>query len=203
MNKEVVLEDFKFASSLADMEPTEQIRLISANSTEAHLKIARRCLELLLEEPEPETDTLGLYAVACLPAHLAKLREQESLELLESSEREIVSRDLVSLLQSPDCIEHHLTDQFFLTKQWLDQDDLEAVQAWLTDEHAGHLDRKTRKWLKHADSTTGLNALRDVAIMVTRHWLCLDKWQAEWVFQWIDNYLHRVAESESKTENKE
>lgn len=203
MNREVVLEDFKFVSSLADIEPAEPTSSISANSTEAHLRLARRCLEVLLEPEELDTNTLGPYALQYLPAHLAKLQEQENLELLEPSEREFVFRDLVSLLQSPECIEYHMTDLFFLGTWWLNNEDIKAVQAWLKDEHAGHLDRKTRKWLKHADLTTGLIALRDVAIMVTRHWLCHDKWQAWFVFIWVDEYVHRMTKSESEIKNQD
>ena len=195
INKEVVLEDFKFAASLADIEPIDQTRLISANSTEAHLTLARRCLEVLLE-PQPETETLEPYALNHLPAHLDKLREQENLELLEPSEREDILRDLVGLLQYPECIADHLSDRFFLHTWWLDEDALGAVSAWLKGEHAGHLDRISRKWLKHANSNTSLFALREMAVMVARHWLCLEEWEAHLPFQWLDYYVERLAESQ-------
>lgn len=190
LSEKVVLEKFVFTKS--QTEAAQNVK-ISASPTEGHLALTRRCFDLLLEKPSDETEHLGRYALPNLPMHLSFLRENLDNDPLDTAEREEIVEYLVSLLQSVERIDSHLTVGFFSFGSWLDVDGVNAIHAWLCDSKAtGKLNRKGRSWLGQMISGGKLKALKDIAIMVARHWLCYRTWSAELPFQWIDAYLDQV-----------
>ena len=191
LSEKVVFDKFEFTNSLTSLGPTATI---SANKTEAHLTLAKRCFDLLLDEPNKETEILSPYALIYLLSHLLALREEVQNQSLTSAERIMVVDDLVTLLQSPNCIEKHLTERFFQDESWLDEtSNLEVIQAWLSDSEATHkLNRKGISWLKQVNSGGRLLALNDIAVMITRQWLCHRTWSAKLPFGWIDVFLDRL-----------
>lgn len=115
---------------------------------------------------------------------------------LKDVEREEVVKYLVYLLRSPEYIEKHLTMEFFQKQCWTNDDDLSIIGTWLRDTEAwGKLKRKETLWVKQAvsDDAFVAPALKDVAAMIARHWLCHRTWSAELPFQWLDNFLDRWA----------
>ena len=190
LSEKVVLEKFEFTKSQTE---AAQIIKISASPTEGHLTLTRRCFDLLLEKPSDDTEHLGQYALRNLPRHLFFLRENLDDDPLDIAEREEIVEYLVSLLQSVEHIDSHLTERFFSFESWLDVDGVDAIHAWLCDYKAtGKLNRKERIWLGQTISGGKLKALKDIAIMVALHWLCYRTWSAELPFQWIDAYLDQV-----------
>ena len=190
LSEKVVLEKFEFTKS--QTEAAQKLK-ISASPTEGHLTLTRRCFDLLLDEPSAETERVARYALANLPMHLSFLRENLSDDPFDTADREEILEYLVSLLQSVERIDSHLTKDFFLFGSWLDDDGVDAIYAWLCDSKAtGKLDRKGHSWLKQTLSGGKLKAWKDVAIMVARHWLCSRTWSAELPFLWIDAYLDQV-----------
>ena len=192
LSEKIVLDKFAFSTALTSPGNTVSI---GANKTEAHLALTRRCFDLLLDEPTEETKILGDYALKNLPRHLHFLLGEIASGLLESAERVKIVDELVILLQSADCIERHLTERYFQQGCWLDPEyELKAIQLWLSDSEAmERLNRKGLSWLKQVQSAGRLSALKDIAIMIARHWLCLRKWFAELPFHWIDMFLNQLA----------
>ena len=190
LSEKVVLEKFEFTKS--QTEAAQKVK-ISASPTEGHLTLTKRCFDSLLEEPSDETEHVVRYALTNLPMHLFFLKENLSDDPLDTAEREEIVDNLVSLLQSVGRIDSHLTADFFFFESWLDVDGVDAIHAWLCDSKArGKLDRKGHSWLEQMISGGKLKALKDIAVMVARHWLCYRKWSAELPFQWIDAYLDQV-----------
>ena len=83
-----------------------------------------------------------------------------------------------------------MTDEFFQREAWLAEEELEAIRWWLNDAR-GKLNRKELSWLKQAVSDKKLFPLKDIAIMVARHWLCQRTWPADLPFHWLDVFLDR------------
>ena len=194
LSEKIVLERFAFTTSLVE---NEQSVKISANPTDAHLALTRKCFDLLLEDLSEETDTLCHYALTYLLMHLSVLRQESYADTLKRAEREDIVSCLVSLLQSAERIDSHLTVSFFYGRSWLDEDGIDAIGAWLRDSQAtGKLNRKERNWLSHVTSGGKLMALKDIATMVARHWLCQRKWSAELPFRWIDAFLDQMEREE-------
>lgn len=178
------------------MTHAEKHMQIGVNGTDAHLLLAKRCFEVLLDEPREETRTLVPYALTHLTPHLSVLR----YEPLEVVEKEDILVDLVGLLRSPDSIEMHLTGDFFETEVWLDEiGDLEVIRAWLCDEHAlGKLDRMGKNRVKQVSQSGGMAALKNIATMVVRQRLCQKLWPAQRPFIWIDLYLKRLTDQQGE-----
>lgn len=194
LSEKIVLEKFAFTNSLVENEQTAKI---SANPTDAHLALTRTCFDLLLEDPSEETDTLCQYALTYLLMHLSILKQESHADSLKTAEREDIVAYLVSLLQSAERIDSHLTKEFFWGRSWLDEDEVDTIHAWLRDSKVtGKLNRKERNWLRHVTSEGKLIALKDVATMVARHWLCRRIWSAELPFQWIDAFLDKMEREE-------
>ena len=63
LSEDIVLDQFNFTKSLTGPERTVTI---SANRTEGHFTLVRRCFDLLLDELNKETKILGPYALANL-----------------------------------------------------------------------------------------------------------------------------------------
>ena len=115
---------------------------------------------------------------------------------LKDVEREEVVKDLVYLLRSPEYIEQHLTKEFFLKQCWTNDDDISIIGMWLRESDArGRLKRKESVWVKQAVSGEEFLALalKDVAAMIARHWLCHRTWSAELPYQWLDYFLDHWA----------
>ena len=199
LSEKVVLDKFAFSNSLTSPGHTVTVR---ANKTEAHLALTKRCFDLLLDERVEETKILCDYALINLPKHLHFLRGEIANNLLESAERIKIVDDLVSLLQFADCIERNLNERFLQQGCWLDQEyELQAIQLWLCDSEAmDRLNRRGLSWLKQVHSAGTISALKDIATMIARHWLCLRTWSAELPFQWIDMYLNQLARDQVQAE---
>ncbi|KAL8822530.1 MAG: hypothetical protein Q9191_006735 [Dirinaria sp. TL-2023a] len=197
LSEKIVLDKFAFTSSLTG--PNDTVK-IGANKTESHLLLVRRCFDLLLGEPVEETKILCEYALINLLTHLHFLLEEVASGLLESIERVNIVDELVILLQSPDCIERHLTERYFWQRCWLDPEwELQTIQLWLCDSEAmSRLNRKGLSWLKKVQSAGRLSALKDIAAMIARHWLCFRTWPAELPFQWIDTFLGQSVQDEAQ-----
>ena len=188
LSEKVVLDKFLFTDPRTS--PTQSVA-ISASSVDAHLTLAKRCFDLLLEDPHEKTKEIVPYALMYLPRHLSILSQNVDDESPEPAEKENIVENLVSLLQSPNYVEKHLTEGFLLWGGWVDEE--QAIQGWLSDPEAtSKLNRNGRIWLKQATSGR-LTALRDVAIMIARHWLCDRRWPAIFPFRWIDSYLDQLA----------
>lgn len=115
---------------------------------------------------------------------------------LKDDEREEVVKYLVYLLRSPEFIEKHLIVEFFQRQCWTNDEDLSIIGMWLRNDNAwGKLKRKESIWVKQAVSITEFlaPALKDIAAMVARHWLCHRTWSAELPYQWLDVFLDHWA----------
>ncbi|KAL8764972.1 MAG: hypothetical protein Q9194_006748 [Teloschistes cf. exilis] len=205
LSEKVLLDKFAFTASTASPEPGAKI---SANLTEAHLTIVKRCFDLLLDEPIPETAILCEYALEYLPMHLDVLGSPNNKNLLRPAEKEEIVGSLVNLLQSADTVERHLNEAFLLEGRWLDEMfEVEIIKGWLYDSEAtSRLRRKERIWLKQVDSEGWYFALKDVARMIARQWLCSRRFPAPPPFYWIDTWIDRmgqkpVQEAASEREN--
>lgn len=113
---------------------------------------------------------------------------------LDDVEREEVFKFVVYLLRSPEYCEKHLTTEFFLKQCWTNDDDLSIIGMWLRDTDVwGRLKRTETVWVKQAVSGEEFLALalKDVAVMIARHWLCHRTWSAELPYQWLDAFLDR------------
>ena len=191
LSEKVVLDRFTFTSSL-----TAQHVTIHANRTDAHLVIAKRCFDLLLEEPREETNALYSYALTKIMWHLKMLMDDGLADLLRQPEREEVVDGLVSLLQDPDYIERNLTSDFFRYQSWLLDFEIDAMEWWLLDSDAsGKLDRKRRKWLTQVVMNDKMLALKDTARKIARQWLCYRTWAAEEPFEWLDTFLDQCVKA--------
>ncbi|KAL8691994.1 MAG: hypothetical protein Q9218_002886 [Villophora microphyllina] len=203
LSEKVVLDKFAFTAPTTGPEPKAKI---SANMTEAHLTIAKRCFDLLLDEPNEETKILGGYALQWLPAHLKDLRRENNEGFLRPAEKEEIVESLISLLQSPDTVETHLNEKFLRSGGWLNESEADAIGGWLEDSEAtselrrstDKLRRKERSWLKRVDLGGWLLALNDIAKMIACQWLCYRTFPAPSLFDWIDIFLTRVAEKQGQ-----
>ncbi|KAL9577614.1 MAG: hypothetical protein Q9212_006252 [Teloschistes hypoglaucus] len=195
LSGKVLLDKFQFTASTSGPEQTAKI---TANMTEAHLTIVKRCFDLLLNEPIPETAILGRYALRYLPWHLEDLRLEDNKESLQPAEKEDIVDSLVGLLQSVDTIEKHLVEDFLQFEGWLDgRFEVEVVEGWLHDSEAtSRLRRKERTWLKQVDSEGWPFALKEIARMIARQWLCFSRFPAPSPFQWIDTWLDRMDQKQ-------
>lgn len=195
LSEKVNFDKFKFKSSQTS---PPQNATISANESDGQMTLARRCFELLQDEPKEATKVLGGYALRYLDWHLYVLTHYCHLELTEKGG--IVSQ-LVSLLQSADSIEQHLTKDFFERAYWVDKesDFVDAIYEWLGDsEAAKNLNQKDNRWLTKVASEKQPLALRDIAKMIARQWLCKRTWPAQLPFHWIDVFLGRLEESQEQ-----
>lgn len=194
LSEKIVLDRFAFVHSLTDRG---QHVKISANKVEAHLAISRRCFDVLLDEPKEETQILAPYAFLNLPSHLFHLKEDIPAEnvFVKPTERVRIVEDLILLLQSVEFIEKHLSNRFFEEKCWLDEKwDLPTFEAWLRESQVdGKLSRKALSWVKQVETGGRLIALKEIAAMVARHWLCQRMWPTTLTFQWIDGFLDRLT----------
>lgn len=193
LSEKVLLDKFAFTASTSGPERTAKI---SANMTEAHLTIIKRCFNLLLDELIPETAILGEYALNCLPAHLEVLRDANIKKFLLPAEKQKIVESLVSLPQSVDTVEKHLTESFLRFERWLDERfEFGIVKGWLHDSEAtSSLRRKERIWLKQVDLEGWHFALKDIARMIARQWLCSRRFDALLPFYWIDSWLDRMGQ---------
>ena len=193
LSERVVLDKFTFTSSLTDLA---QNVTIHANKTDAHLTIARRCFDLLLDEPKDETEAIDRYAPMKVMWHLKMLIDDVNEGLLQTVEREEIVDGLVSLLQYPEYLEKHLTLEFLCDASWVSDYELDAIHAWLLDSDArGKLDRKRRKWLTQVVMEDKPLVLKDIATMIARQWLCYRTWVAEAPFQWLNAFLELSAKA--------
>ncbi|KAL9594253.1 MAG: hypothetical protein Q9219_007134 [cf. Caloplaca sp. 3 TL-2023] len=196
LSENIVFERFPFKESVTDLEQTVTV---SANFVEANLLIAKRCFEILQDEPIKETQKLGKYAVEFILDHLHVLKKETIDCPPRLAEREDILIQLISLLQSADSIEEYLTEEFLGKGYWLDKDsELEAIEMWLGDLEAAdtvRLSQKDRRWLKRVKSRGIIFALTDVAAMVARQWMCKRTWRAPLPFRWIDAFLDRLDDS--------
>ncbi|KAI9657615.1 MAG: hypothetical protein M1821_002791 [Bathelium mastoideum] len=199
LSEKIVLDKFAFTESLVGSAPTATI---NANRFDGSLTLIRRCLDVLLDEPKEETKILSRYALQYLPRHFQELREDLDKagqdideDTVEPVERQEIVESLVNLLQSADCIERHLTDGFLLDGCWLDEKyGYGAIWTWLCDSEApGRLNRKDLGWLRQMTSGNKLLALKDVALMITRQWLCHREFPAASPFKWIDLFLDQMS----------
>ncbi|MCJ1334433.1 hypothetical protein MMC10_011143 [Thelotrema lepadinum] len=190
LSEKVVIDKFSFADSLTNMG---EMATISANRAEGNLLLARRCFDLLLDEPKEETEALRPYALENIMWHLIYLREEVNNGAIEVSERQEILANIVSLLQSADYVERHLNDDFLQDCCWLSEDGGSALQEWLRDSKAtGRLSRKDLNWLKQATAGPNLGVLGGIATLVARHWLYDRKRSTEASFAWIDCFLNKV-----------
>ena len=191
LSEKVVLDKFEFTNSLNDLAPTATI---SANRSEAHLTLARRCFELLVNDVNENTKALVQYAARYLPIHLAFLREAIDEGEIELAEKEEITSNLVYLLQSIECIERHLSEGFFEWTPWLTENfGLKAIKSWLSDsESQGRLNRKELSWLKQVTAGNGMMALEEIATMMARHWLSDRSFAARLPYEWLDDYLNKA-----------
>ena len=195
LSEKVVLDKFPFTSPLTTQHVT-----IHANRTEANLIIAKRCFDLLLEDPKEETNALYSYALTKIMWHLNTLMDDGLDHLLRPPEEEEVVDALVSLLQDPDYIERHLTSDFFRNQSWLSDFEIDAIEWLLLKSDArGKLDRKRRKWLTQTVMNDKMLALKDTARNIARQWLCYRTWVAEEPFEWLDTFLdQRVKAAQNR-----
>ena len=101
----------------------------------------------------------------------------------------------MNLLQSAECIDRHLTADFFSQNIWLDDDEeLQALEGWLRDPASKALNRKQIGWLDSVNAVGPLLGLRDIAIMIARHWLSSRVWEANLPYSWIASYVSRLEE---------
>lgn len=200
LSEKVVLDKFTFTSSLTDLA---QHATIHANRTEAHLTIIRRCFDLLLDEPKEEYAPVGTYTSREVMWHLKSLIVDVNEGLLSIGEREEVVDGLVSLLQYSEYIERHLTFDFLWDECWLSDYEIDAIQGWLLDADArGKLDRKRRNWLTQVINDKSL-ALKDIATMIARQWLCNRTFVAEGPFNWLNVFLDQCVKATQDQKVKE
>ena len=196
LSENIVFERFPFNKAVTNLEQTTQI---SADFAQGHLTLARRCFEVLLDEPTKETKVLGAYASVHLLEHLDALSRDSSLRMIE---REDILTQLVRVLQDADYIEEHLTERFFRWDCWLDDgSEIEALHAWLSDLDAAKTNRlnpKDRQWLWKVNSGNRLLALANIATMIARQWLCQRTWPAQLPFQWIDRFLRQLEANKAQ-----
>ncbi|MCJ1368888.1 hypothetical protein MMC20_000095 [Loxospora ochrophaea] len=206
LSEEVVLHKFAFTAPLSSPERTVTI---SANQTEAHLTLIRRCFGVLLEEEfNEETKPLSEYALNNLLMHLtllAALRTQAEDCHLESAERGEILDCLVSLLQCPEYIKRHLNERFFQQGGWLDEDlDFETIKSWLNGSEAiKKLKGSGRRWLRQVNSGGKLLVMREITMMIARQWLCNKRWSAELPFQWIKAFLEETEDETGSDSDSE
>ena len=202
LSERVVLDKFTFTSSLTDLA---QHVTIHANKTDAHLTIARRCFDLLLDEHKDETEAIDRYAPMKVMWHLKMLIDDVNEDLLQMVEREEIVDGLVSLLQYPEYLEKHLTLEFLSDGSWLSDYELDAIHAWLLDSDArGKLDRKRRKWLTQVIIDDKPLVLKDIATTIARQWLCNRYWVADAPFRWLNAFLDlRAKAARDRTANED
>ncbi|KAI4239674.1 MAG: hypothetical protein LQ352_007783 [Teloschistes flavicans] len=201
LSEKALLDKFAFTASTFGPASTAKV---SANATEAHLIIVKRCFDLLLDDPIQETMALSEYALRWLHVHLGALGSANHKNLLRPAERENIVDSLVNLLQSADTVvQKYLNNNFLHVGRWLDDVlvRVEIINGWLHDSEATkRLGRKERIWLKQVDSEGWLLALKAVARMIARQWLCSRRFKAESSFRWIDEYV-QIRDEPSELEN--
>ena len=203
LSEQLTFDKFNFQSLAAGPEPTQQRVTINADSVSGHVILAQRCFALLSDEPVEQTSKICWYALRFLPYHLWRLNDYATRCLLHPSERETVISDLVSLLQSPGCIEAHLNKAFFNDRLWLDNDDLLAIQDWLADPCTDTLGQRGRMWVKQVKKGGPCLALKELAALVARHWLCRKVWPADAAFNWMEAYLDQLSNETDVGENRD
>ena len=190
LSEKVVIDKFSFAESLTNIG---EMATISANRAEGNLLLTRRCFDLLLDEPKEETEALRPYALENIMWHLINLREEVDNGSIEVSERQEILANIVSLLQSADCVERYLNDDFLKDCCWVSEDNGDALREWLRDTKAtARLSRRDLNWLKQATIGPNLRALESIATLVARHWLHDRKQSTKSSFAWFDCYLNAV-----------
>ncbi|OQV03546.1 hypothetical protein CLAIMM_08579 [Cladophialophora immunda] len=167
---------------------------ITANRADGQLTMTRRCMKLLMADPDSRTESLIPYALKYLPRHLQDLRGRVDEDGIDMAERKEIGRSLVSLLFDTGFIEKHWALGEGLETEWLDGDFLcDALPAWLRDSAtADGLLYRYRQWVEQAVSSEnpGIVALKDITLMVGRQWLCDRKWEnIEAMVLWMLSYL--------------
>ena len=193
LSKKIVLEDFEFTDPA--IRP-RQVVTIGANDVDSHLSITLRCFDLLLDEQKEETKVLADYAMLWLPSHIQLLRDYADRGLLEASDRVTIIENLANLLQSAECVDQHLTTDFFVDRTWLnDDEEHQALEGWLRDSASKMLNRKQIVWLNRVNTVGFLFSLRNIAVMIARHWLSRRNWDAIYPFVWITRYVDRLEDN--------
>ena len=197
LGEKVVFDQIPFEQALIG---SDQRTIIRANSTDAHLVLTKKCLEVLSEDPKDDIKALSPYAVENVMAHISDLRNDTESFPLDIVERENILAYLVCVLQSADIVEKHLTEPFFEEGACLDYPrDLESIRAWICDRQAMDklLDKTRINWIKRVKERGSLAALEGIAMMLARQWLHSRSWPAQLPFHWIDEYLNRLSEQEN------
>ena len=191
LSEKVVIDRFNFVNSLTNLKETATI---SANSAEGHLTLTTRCFDLLVDEVREETQILCRYAIENIMWHLISLRDAVNEGAVGLADREKILANIVSLLQSTDYVDRHLTDRFLETSCWILEVNGSVFQEWLRDpKTTGRLSRKDLNWLKHATDGPYLLALSTTASLIARHWLCNRKWSSRSLFGWLDMFLEQLG----------
>ena len=96
LSEKALFDRFRLTDSLTDPDPGQMVA-ISANRTDSHLALARRCFDLLLDdEPIEETKAIIRYALMQILWHLiALMNDVISENLLQTAEREEIVQCLV------------------------------------------------------------------------------------------------------------
>ncbi|KAL9113305.1 MAG: hypothetical protein Q9227_002640 [Pyrenula ochraceoflavens] len=190
LSERIVLDKFQFIASADGPETKETI---TANYTDTSLYLARRCFELLEGDSNDKMKLLGNYAVENIGVHLNDLRGDADNGNLELKEKEEIMAKLVDLLQSPDCVQRHLSVKFLEWAWWLLG--FEGFKKWLNDEGCrGSLTRKQLTFVKRITAGNNVLALQEIATMVAGQWLRCRDWPAESCYRWIDAYLDKLEE---------
>ena len=190
LNEELVMNKFSFAAANSVSEPTLQV---GANAIDSHLLITSRIFEILLNPPNDETSTLSNYALTHLMDHLETLQEMNGD--VEIAERAEIVDSMITLFQSGDTLEQHLTSEFLTDAYWL-HSGIKTIQSWLNDSAAVQkLNRKPAGWCRRATEDKML-PMQELAAKLARQWL----WDRSRVwnepYAWINVYVLRMEEQE-------
>ncbi|KAI0387344.1 hypothetical protein F5Y04DRAFT_239985 [Hypomontagnella monticulosa] len=177
-------------------KPTKES--IQVNEFDAHLTIVRRILQLIDEDPNPNTEALGKYALCFLPDHLSDLKNAEVAgpDSLKPSEKREIGNGLYKLFSHPNNIEKHWKSCGWVV--WYGtKEEIAIFLSWLADESVtGHLGYRDRIWLKDTvakHKTPARPLLSDLMNMLARRWLQDSSWEAPTVFWWLERYLTMVG----------
>lgn len=171
---------------------------IQVNDFDAHLTIVRRGLQFIDEDPNPNTEALGRYALYFLPDHLSDLKDAEAAgpDSLKPSEKREIGNGLYKLFSHPNNIEKHWRSCDRVI--WYgDEEEIAIFLSWLADESVtSHLGYRDRIWLKDTVAkhrTPARPLLLDLMNMLARHWLRDSSWEVSSVFEWLQGYLTMVS----------
>lgn len=171
-----------------------QIR-VGASPAEGQLMITKACLRILLQDPDSKTAPLVPYALSYFCEHLGRLRELKNSRGIQPIEVEEIGRDLIDLFHADTGnLRLHWNQSYDSDFPFLVDEQFVAIWEWFEDLSVTRLPRKELLWLKQitAEGNRKVDVLKDVAVMVSRRWLCEEDAYCISNYKWLDQFLDIV-----------